>query len=406
LVAIPLSSKILRFTRYSLGQVFVLVVSAMLSFFSCKPEQQLVADKKDPITDTTERKADSIFFDAAVPLEEVKIKVHRLHKDTISVIGVGDIMMGTNFPGPEYLPKRNGEYLWEEVVPILNSADFTFGNLEGVLLDSGGIAKECKNPDVCYLFRSPLRLAKNFKMAGFDMLSLANNHAGDFGDVGRISTMHILDSLNIQHAGQVLQPFTVFKSQHLTIGFAAFSPNYGTLSINDIDSAERIISHLDSLCDFTIVSFHGGAEGKDHQHVTRENETYYGENRGNVYEFSHRLIDVGADLIFGHGPHVTRAIELYRSRLICYSLGNFLTYARFNLRGPNGIAPIVKAYIKPDGTFLYGEIIPTFQDGVSGVKIDSTGRVIKKLQELNLKDFPENKLVIHDNGQMNTLETE
>ena len=66
------------------------------------------------------------------------------------------------------------------------------------------------------------------------------------------------------------------------------------------------------------------------------------QNRGSVYRFAHEVVDAGADVVFGHGPHVTRALEFYRDRLICYSLGNFATYRRFNLSGPNGIAPIVK----------------------------------------------------------------
>ena len=60
---------------------------------------------------------------------------------------------------------------------------------------------------------------------------------------------------------------------------------------------------------------------KKYQHVTREREYFYGENRGNVYEFSHAMIDAGADMIFGHGPHVARAIEVYKNRFYCLQLG-------------------------------------------------------------------------------------
>ena len=67
------------------------------------------------------------------------------------------------------------------------------------------------------------------------------------------------------------------------------------------------------------------------QRVTREREYYYGENRGNVYELAHLMVDHGADVILGHGAHVVRAIEVYNQRVIAYSLGNFLTYSRFNL---------------------------------------------------------------------------
>src|SRR5688572_13630606 len=117
-------------------------------------------------------------------------------KDTVSIIGVGDIMMGTNYP-EDKLPADDGAFLMKEVESILNDADMTFGNLEGTLLDSGGTAKKCQNPKVCYAFRTPVRYVSNLINAGFDMMSLANNHAGDMGDEGRNSTMMTLEEAGI-----------------------------------------------------------------------------------------------------------------------------------------------------------------------------------------------------------------
>jgi poly-gamma-glutamate capsule biosynthesis protein CapA/YwtB (metallophosphatase superfamily) len=151
-------------------------------------------------------------------------------------------------------------------------------------------------------------------------------------------------------------------------------------------------------CDILIVSVHGGAEGKDHQHMTRESEIYLGYDRGNIYEFAHLMVDAGADLVFGHGPHVTRAAEVYKDRFIIYSLGNFCTYRRFNLRGPNGIAPIIKLSLTREGRFLKGEIFPVYQPGSGGAKMDPHKRAIAKLQELTRIDFPEISLEINRNG--------
>lgn len=330
--------------------------------------------------------------------QPVQVEINRLLPDTVSIIGVGDIMLGTNFPDESYLPSDSAKQLLAGVAPVLQDAHLTFGNLEGVLLNEGGEQKKCNDPKLCYLFRMPLYMAERLKEAGFDALSLANNHAGDFGDTGRQSTMQTLDSLGIEHAGQLQQPYTLFKHEGLKWAMVAFSPNTGTLSITDIDRAEEIVQELDSLADIVLVSFHGGAEGKKHQHVTRETEEFYGENRGNVYEFSHRLIDAGADVIFGHGPHVTRAIEVYKDRFIAYSLGNFATYARFNLRGPNGITPIVKVFTEPDGRFIKADIIPVIQlyEGIPA--IDPQKRAIKTIQELTTADFPEVPVIITDEG--------
>jgi poly-gamma-glutamate capsule biosynthesis protein CapA/YwtB (metallophosphatase superfamily) len=181
-------------------------------------------------------------------------------------------------------------------------------------------------------------------------------------------------------------------------GLIAFAPNLGCYGLDDLDGAGRMIDSLKQRCDILLVSFHGGAEGADHQHVTRRNEMYLGASRGNVYAFAHRAIDAGADIVFGHGPHVTRAVEVYRDRFIIYSLGNFCTYRRFNLRGPNGIAPIMKVYLTREGRFLKGEIFPVYQPGSGGAKIDPQKRAIARLQELTRTDFPEISLDIDRNG--------
>ncbi|MEP2025856.1 MAG: CapA family protein [Reichenbachiella sp.] len=330
--------------------------------------------------------------------EEVEIGLTRVIKDTLTLIGVGDIMMGTNFPSESYLPGNDGKDLWVEVSDTLRQADVTFGNLEGVILNEGGDQKTCRNPKVCYLFRSPESYLVNLVDAGFDVVSLANNHAGDFGKPGRDNTMKALDSMGINYAGLLSAPTTTLMVDGMRYGMVAFSPNVGTVSIHNQDRAVALVEQLDSLVDVVIVSFHAGAEGSKHEHVTRKTEMFYGENRGNVYEFAHLMIDHGADVIFGHGPHVSRAIEVYNERFITYSMGNFCTYGRFNLRGVNGVAPIVKIETNAEGKFLQGQLISIYQPGAGGPKIDSKKRAISVIRELTEKDFPESNLLIDDSG--------
>ena len=205
--------------------------------------------------------------------------------------------------------------------------------------------------------------------------------------------------LQDHYANKVLVMINNIPSWHAVTG----EGNLDRVSIHDIEGAKAIVKKLDSLADIVIVSFHGGAEGKDHQHLTREKESYYGEDRGNVYEFSHSLVDAGADVIFGHGPHVTRAIEVYNDRFIAYSLGNFCTYARFNLSGPNGIAPIVRVNMLKDGTFIGGKIYPIRQVGSGMPIIDKDKSAIFKIKELTHIDIPETKIDIDDNGNINYL---
>ncbi|HYG02628.1 MAG TPA: CapA family protein [Chryseosolibacter sp.] len=317
--------------------------------------------------------------------------------DTLTIIGVGDIMMGTNYP-EDKLPPDNGAFLMREVESILNDADVTFGNLEGTLLDGEGTPKKCNDPKVCYAFRTPVNYVKNLLSAGFDMVSLANNHAGDMGDEGRRSTMRTLENAGILHAGQITQKTTIFVKDSIRYGLAAFAPNSNCVPLNDLENAVGIIKALADTVDVVIVSFHGGAEGAKFQNVPRVNEMYYGENRGDVYKFSHLMIDAGADIIFGHGPHVTRAVEVYKNRFIAYSLGNFCTYRGISVNGVNGIAPIVKVFTDKEGKFLKGRITATYQTYATGVRIDPNKQVIKKIQELNQKDFPDSPTRIDDNG--------
>jgi poly-gamma-glutamate capsule biosynthesis protein CapA/YwtB (metallophosphatase superfamily) len=229
-------------------------------------------------------------------------------------------------------------------------------------------------------------------------MSLANNHAGDFGEIGRKSSMKSLEDAGIIHAGQLNQPFTIFEKDGIRYGFTAFAPNSNCQNINDLPAARKIVSHLDSLTDIVIVSFHGGAEGPQHQHVPRKHEIFYGEDRGDVYEFSHALIDEGADIVFGHGPHVTRAIEVYKNRFIAYSMGNFCTYGGINVSGINGWSPIIKVFTNPTGDFLKAHITSTYQTPRSSVKIDSQKQVLKRIQQLTREDFPECSVEIDDSG--------
>jgi poly-gamma-glutamate capsule biosynthesis protein CapA/YwtB (metallophosphatase superfamily) len=320
-------------------------------------------------------------------------------EEPVTVVGVGDIMLGTDYPSDRYLPPGNVcSHLMENVLPYLREADITFGNLEGSFADSTARAKICHDTLNCYVFRMPERFISCLVQAGFDMLSLANNHSGDFGEEGRNNTKKILENAGIGYAGLTEDPVSIVVRDSVRFGLCAFAPSKGTCSITDINAAAEIVHDLKNRCDIVIVSFHGGGEGKNYQHVTRKTETFLGYNRGNVYEFAHAMIDAGGDILFGHGPHVSRAIEIYKERLICYSLGNFCTYGRFNLQGPNGIAPVVKVSVERNGKFIQGEIIPVKQTGRGITEPDPDKQAIRVIQDLTRTDFPEAPVEITDEG--------
>ncbi len=316
----------------------------------------------------------------------------------LTLAAVGDTMLGTDFP-ENILPDDDGLSFLDAVTPILAGPDIAFGNLEGVLQDGGEPVKQCKDKRICFLFRTPTRYATYLQLAGFDAMSLANNHARDFGEDGRSSSMAALDRAGIRHSGR--EGTTVsWIANGRRVALAAFAPNVGSNSLNDPDIAIALVADLAAKNDIVIVSFHGGAEGSGAEILPFAREIFAGEDRGNVVEFARAMIDAGADLVLGHGPHVVRPMELYRDRLIAYSLGNFATYYGISVEGLRGVAPILLATLDDDGKFVLGKIVPTRQLRPDGPSIDPGDLAIIVLRTLTLAAFPDGALEFADDGAM------
>jgi hypothetical protein len=331
-------------------------------------------------------------------------------EDTITIAAVGDVMMGSTSINDTFLPPNDGRDMLKEVAPILSAADIAFGNLEGPMLEGGKSEKcppvqtpkpgETPKPVRCFAFRVPTRYGKYLKDAGFDVMSLANNHASDFGDIGRESTRRVLDQLGIKHAGSDRGQFSTayLEVKGVKVAVVGFAHNTIVPNVNDIDAAKAYVTAAKKKADIVIVSFHGGAEGESAQRVPRQTEIFVGEKRGNLPLFAHSVIDAGAALVLGHGPHVLRGMEMYKGHLIAYSMGNFATYGMFNLKGVQGISAIFEIAINKDGTFASGQIHPVKQMGRGGPVLDDAGAAIKKLQQLSNADFGGQAPKIDDNG--------
>jgi hypothetical protein len=322
--------------------------------------------------------------------------------DSVCIAAVGDLMLGTSYPNAQSLPPDSAVNSFAAVLPELKKADITFGNLEGTFADTSAHPRFFKlhQHSKAYLFRMPTNYVNVLKSAGFNVLSLANNHSYDFGDSGLKSTTHILDSMGIHYAGLKVHPTTVFTAKGVKYGFCAFAPNSQTVSIHDLEKASAIIKELKRQCDIVIVSFHGGGEGVGFEHVPFKDESFIGENRGNVFAFAHNAIDAGADVVLGNGPHVSRAMEVYRKRLIAYSLGNFCTYRSVSVSGVCGMAPLLKIYTNKKGEFLTGRIIACRQSHDKGLLRDTANRVIDRIRDLTNTDFPQPSVTITKTGEI------
>jgi hypothetical protein len=206
-----------------------------------------------------------------------------------------------------------------------------------------------------------------------------------------------LKAAGISFAGMADKPYEIFKRDGVTYGFCAFAPNGGTMQLNDLDGMVRIVRHLDSIADVVMVSFHGGAEGTSYSHITRKTEIFLGENRGNPYAFARKAIDAGADLVIGHGPHVPRAIDVYKGKFITYSLGNFATYG-FSTADALGLAPVIEVKVDRKGDFIDGRIVSFRQDRNAGPRPDPTSGAFKEIRRLTEADVPEAGLVFKEDG--------
>ena len=316
----------------------------------------------------------------------------------ISIAAVGDMMIGTDYPRNQ-LPDDDGVSFFAHVTATLSAADIAIGNLEGTLVDGGEPASKCKNMNACYLFRSPSRYAQHYRDAGFDVLSLANNHARDFGEDGRTSTMQALDAVGIHHSGREGK-FASLEVKGLSIAVLAYAVTQESNLLHDYALAEQTVTSFAASHDIVIVSFHGGAEGAAMMHVPFAEEEYFGEPRGDVARFSRSMVDAGADLVLGHGPHVVRGMERYKDRLIAYSLGNFATYYGISVAGVKGIAPILMATLDQQGRFVGGEIVSTIQLRPDGPSIDNQHRALNLIRGLSVEDFDDPGLTFTAEGQL------
>lgn len=316
---------------------------------------------------------------------------------TLTMALVGDVMPGTTYP-KERLPEKDGAELFRDAATLLQKADIAAGNMEGALADTGETRK--KDKAMNYAFRIPTRYGKLLAKTGFDFMSMANNHAFDFGIAGVKSTEAVLKANRIAYAGIAgRSENAIVERGGVRYGFCAFGHNGYTLKHSDAENAARIIRQLKKRADIVVVSFHGGAEGVAARHLPQGKEKFLDEDRGDLRNFAHLCIDSGADVVYGHGPHVVRAVELYKGHFIAYSLGNFCTPVGINITGVSGYAPVLVLNVnKADGTFVKGKIHSFVQRYARGPRTDKQNRAAKEIGELTKIDVPQAGVKISADG--------
>ncbi len=338
--------------------------------------------------------------ESAASAREADTEPARARPSRVEVAAAGDIaVLGT--------PPDGGAGLMASVTHLLEG-DVVLGNLEGTLA-TGGASKCGQGEDgSCFAFRTPPALAGHLRSAGFTVMNLANNHSFDYGQQGLDETLAALDDADLLSTGTAgsVATQTVRRAasvRPVEVAVLGFAPYPQTDPLLDIPAARALVERADAQADVVIVTFHGGAEGSGAVHVRPGEETYLGERRGDSIAFSRGVVDAGADLVLGHGPHVMRGMEFYRGRLIAYSLGNFATYRGLSTAGVLALSGVLQITLAGDGRFVSGRLRPAFVTA-SGAPTPG-GAAIEHVRALSRQDFGASAPRIDDAGRIRPPES-
>ncbi len=364
-----------------------MLAAVPLLFFSASPSSHEIAIaataqswESEKVAETFAKASQAI--SAALPAPSITIKA------------VGDIVPGTNYPTNKLPP--NKQILFQAVKSELQGADILFGNFESTLTKHPYSVKDISRSMV-FAFRTPPDYVQVLKEAGFDVLNIANNHTRDFGDVGLKDTVKNLEDSGIETIGQKGK-ILYMTVKNISVALIGFSTNPRHNTVHDIAAAKALVAEAKKQASIVIISMQAGAEGTGAMHVRNREETFYGENRGNVVRFARAAIDAGADLVIGHGPHIVRAMEFYKGKLIAYSLGNFLGYRTLSSAGELGNSLILEVELNSQGDFVSGRILPIHINGEGIPKPDSKLRSVGLIRKLTKSDFPKTPLKIDSKG--------
>jgi hypothetical protein len=317
--------------------------------------------------------------------------------EQFTLSAVGDVIMGA---APDALPPGNGAGFFSDVASALHT-DLQMANLEQPLTDDTGVGKcpPAAAGKTCFQFRSPPSYAKVLKDAGFALVTLANNHAYDFGPAGHRNTRAALDAAGVKYTGPPGM-ITNTAVKGIKVAVLGFAPYSWANDLVKIVQAQDLVRRAKAQADIVIIQVHMGGEGADRTHVAPGTETFLGENRGDPIAFSHAVIDAGADIVIGHSPHVMRAMEFHNGHLIAYSLGNFAGYHALGSTGVFGVTGILRVTLRKDGSFVAGTLVPTRMVAPGLPRTDPGKQAISLVSGLTKADFPKTGARLGSDGKI------
>lgn len=285
----------------------------------------------------------------------------------MKLLMVGDVMLGRHLN--EILKKTNPLYPWGNTLPIFQKADVRFCNLECVISHH---PEPWNRVEKVFHFRTEPKNVGVLKAARIDAVSIANNHSMDYGPKALKEMIHILSHNHIGYAGAGITPkeaqeIASIEVSKKRVGFLAVTDNepewkvsnsepgtyYVPLDLKDLRAVQLLkkIWEKKEGFDLIVVSVHWGPNWGRHP-LQKD------------VQFAHALIDSGANIVFGHSPHVFRGVEFYKGCPILYSAGDFVDDYAVDEVERNDESFVFLLSLNEDGHFslqLYPTVIQNFQ---------------------------------------------
>ncbi|OGI61080.1 hypothetical protein A2814_01945 [Candidatus Nomurabacteria bacterium RIFCSPHIGHO2_01_FULL_38_19] len=297
----------------------------------------------------------------------------------VTLVFAGDIMLDRGVRSSVIKNFNNDYSALFEKLDILKKSDIVFANLEGPASDQGADQKNL------YSFRMDPSVVPALKGAGISILSVANNHVGDWGRLAYVDTLESLKENEILYTGggmssvEAEKPIIIEK-YGVKIGFLGFSdvgPNWMEATENEAGLLlasnprfEEIIKNASKQVDYLVVSFHFGEEYQDKHNLRQE-------------ELAHRTVDSGAKLVIGAHPHVVEDTEVYKNSFIAYSLGNFIFDQSFSEKTMQGMFLNIKLSI--DGQMTIRKDIVKLNKAFQSDKVIEGKEEKVKFQEIKVE---------------------
>jgi poly-gamma-glutamate capsule biosynthesis protein CapA/YwtB (metallophosphatase superfamily) len=308
--------------------------------------------------------------------------VHKAPTGTVTIAWGGDTVLGSMYG----LPPDQGRPLLAHVAPVFRAADVGWVNLEEALSNASTSKCAGASSGTCFAFGAPTSYGRTLPASGIGIVNLANNHADDYGAAGQASTLAALRAAHVAWDGKPGE-IEVLRIHGIRVAFLGFAPYKWASRLDDIPAAVRLVRRAAQEADVVVVAIHAGAEGSTADHVPTGTEYFLGENRGNSRAFAHAVINAGADLVVGSGPHVIRGVQWYHGRLIAYSLGNLAGWHNFGLGGTLSESGIVTVTLRGDGSIVHGAWTSLLLQDPGVPVLDPSTQSLALVRQLSREDF-------------------